>query len=130
MTSTSKKKPISRPQGKTKVAVVGAGYIADFHLDVIKETPDVELVAVCDVSQERAQSAADRYGAAHAVTDLTELKGLGVDVAHLAVPPDLHVKLTRALLESGVGVFVEKPIALDSKDARELAELALSLIHI
>jgi predicted dehydrogenase/nucleoside-diphosphate-sugar epimerase len=127
MTSSSTKKPLTRPQGKTKVAVVGAGYIADFHLDVLKETPDVELVAVCDVSQERAQSAAKRYGAAHAVTDLTELKGLGVDVAHLAVPPDLHVKLTRALLESGVGVFVEKPIALDSKDARELAELADSL---
>ncbi|MFT5731792.1 MAG: putative dehydrogenase/nucleoside-diphosphate-sugar epimerase [Planctomycetota bacterium] len=127
MTSSSTKKPIARPQGKTKVAVVGAGYIADFHLDVLKETDNVELVAVCDVSKERAESAAKRYGAPHAVTDLTELKGLGVEIAHLAVPPDLHVKLTRALLESGVGVLVEKPIALDSKDARELAELADSL---
>ena len=116
--------PLRRPSGTTKVAVVGAGYIADFHLEILSATAGVELVAVCDVNRARAEAAARRFGAAHAVTDLTELAGLGVDVAHLAVPPDLHVPLTRALLESGVGVFAEKPIALGTDDARALAELA------
>ena len=116
--------PLRRPSGTTKVAVVGAGYIADFHLEILSATAGVELVAVCDVNKARAEAAARRFGAAHAVTDLTELAGLGVDVAHLAVPPDLHVPLTRALLESGVGVFAEKPIALGTDDARALAELA------
>lgn len=114
-----------RPSGPaTRVAVVGAGYIADFHLEILASTPGVDLVAVCDVSEGRAKAAAERFGAPHAVTDLTELAGLGVEVAHLAVPPDLHVELTRALLESGVGVFAEKPMALDAADARALAELA------
>lgn len=117
-------RPLQRPTGKTKVAVVGAGYIADFHLEVLKALPNVDLVAVCDVSEARAKDAAARFGAPHAVTDLKELAGLGVDVAHLAVPPDLHVALTRDLLESGVGVFAEKPIALATDDARGLAELA------
>ena len=120
----STSRPLQRPTGKTKVAVVGAGYIADFHLEVLKALPNVDLVAVCDVSEARAKDAAARFGAPHAVTDLKELAGLGVDVAHLAVPPDLHVALTRDLLESGVGVFAEKPIALATDDARGLAELA------
>lgn len=118
--------PLKRPSGTTKVAVVGAGYIADFHLEILKATQGVDLVAVCDVSEARARAAAARFGAAHAVTDIAELAGLGVDVAHLAVPPDLHVSLTRALLESGVGVFAEKPMALATDDARMLAELAAS----
>ncbi|MEM9382728.1 MAG: Gfo/Idh/MocA family oxidoreductase [Planctomycetota bacterium] len=114
----------ARPAGSTRVAVVGAGFIAEFHLEILRGLPDVELVAVCDVSESRARAAAEKHGAPHAVTDVDQLAGLGVDVAHLAVPPDLHVELTRRLLESGVGVFVEKPIALDSGDARALAELA------
>ncbi|MDG1050181.1 MAG: Gfo/Idh/MocA family oxidoreductase, partial [Planctomycetota bacterium] len=117
-------RPLARPTGKTKVAVVGAGYIADFHLEVLQAMPEVDLIAVCDVSEARAKSGASRFGAAHAVTDLKELAGLGVEVAHLAVPPDLHVRLTRDLLESGVGVFAEKPIALATEEARDLAELA------
>ena len=97
--------PARRPAGRTKVAVVGAGYIADFHLEILRDLPDVDLVAVCDVSEDRARAAAEKFGAPHAVTDLAELAGLGVDIAHLAVPPDLHVELTRQLLESGVGVL-------------------------
>lgn len=122
--AAQKRAPLKRPSGTTKVAVVGAGYIADFHLEILTKTKGVELFAVCDVSESRAKAAAKRFGAKHAVTDLTELAGLGVDIAHLAVPPDLHVPLTKALLESGVGVFAEKPIALSTEDARELAELA------
>ncbi|MEM9801472.1 MAG: Gfo/Idh/MocA family oxidoreductase [Planctomycetota bacterium] len=122
--SPAERPKIARPSGRTKVAVVGAGYIADFHLEILSALPDVDLVAVCDVNEGRARSAAEAWGAPHAVTEIDDLAGLGVDVAHLAVPPDLHVALTRRLLESGVGVFAEKPIALSTDDARALAELA------
>ncbi|MEE8466939.1 MAG: NAD-dependent epimerase/dehydratase family protein, partial [Planctomycetota bacterium] len=53
-----------------------------------------------------------------------ELAQLDVDVAHLTVPPDLHLPLARRLLELGIGVLVEKPMALSSSAVRELAELA------
>ena len=112
------------PTGPTRVAVVGAGYIADFHLAILKKTKGVELTAVCDVNEGRAKAAAKQFGAKHAVTDLADLAGLGVQIAHLAVPPDLHVPLTKQLLESGVGVFAEKPIALSTEDSEMLAELA------
>jgi predicted dehydrogenase/nucleoside-diphosphate-sugar epimerase len=119
--------PARRPRksmGPTRVAVVGAGYIADFHLEVLKGTPDVELTAVCDVDTRRAEAAARKFGAQRAVAHLADLPALGIEVAHLAVPPDLHVALTRELLELGIGVFVEKPLALATDDARALAALA------
>ncbi|MFT4647745.1 MAG: putative dehydrogenase/nucleoside-diphosphate-sugar epimerase [Glaciecola sp.] len=114
-----------RPSGSaTKVGLIGAGNIAEFHLDVLKATPNVEIVAICDLSESRAKEAADRYGVQNAVTSVQELVDLGVEVVHLAVPPDFHVSMTKELLEAGLGVFGEKPIALNSADALMLAELA------
>jgi len=104
--------------------VVGAGYIAEYHLEILKAIPGVELVAICDVDRSRAEAAAATHGAPHAVTDLAELAELGIQVAHVLVPPDLHVRVTRELLELGIGAFVEKPLALSTEDARALAALA------
>ena len=114
----------SARKGKTRVAVVGAGVIAEFHLDALSNYDHIELVAICDPDEARAQSYADRYKAPNTVTSLDGLPNLGVEVVHLCVPPDLHVRLTRQALELGLGVFVEKPFALDTPDAEALAALA------
>ncbi len=112
--------------GPTRVAMVGAGFISAFHLEILARTPGVEVVAVCDENLAAASAAARRCGVPAAVTDIDELPRLGAQVAHLAVPPPLHFDLTRRLLELGVGVFAEKPLALSSADARALLELAAS----
>ncbi|HET9210553.1 MAG TPA: NAD-dependent epimerase/dehydratase family protein [Thermoanaerobaculia bacterium] len=111
-------------KGNLRVALVGAGYVAQFHRDILAETPGVSLVAVCDADAERARAAARQWGIPNAVGSVEELGDLAIDVAHVLVPPDLHVKVTRALLEMGIGVLVEKPMALASADARELQALA------
>lgn len=103
---------------------MGTGYIADFHLDVLSRSPEVEVVAVCDTVRARAEAAAASYGVPNVTTDLDDLRGLEVEVAHLSVPPDLHASLARRLLESGVGVFVEKPLALSAAEVEELGALA------
>lgn len=111
-----------------RVALVGAGYVAGFHLDLLAEMADcVELVAVCDPDLNRAEAAVRRWrgaGSPRAVAATAELPGLGVELAHVLTPPDLHVPITRELLGLGVGAFVEKPVALSSAAARELQELA------
>jgi predicted dehydrogenase/nucleoside-diphosphate-sugar epimerase len=107
-----------------RVALVGAGFIADFHLAILKEIAGVEIAAVCDSDVVRAEALARRYGIARSVRSIDELPALSVDVAHLCVPPDLHVALTKQLIEHGIGTFVEKPLALESRHARELAQLA------
>lgn len=108
----------------TRVAIVGAGFIADFHLEILSANPDVDVVCVCDANATRAEAAAAKFGVERAVTTLEEVAELGVQVAHVAVPPTAHVHVARRLLELGVGVFVEKPLALSSEDARELRRLA------
>ncbi|MFL6194006.1 MAG: NAD-dependent epimerase/dehydratase family protein [Thermoanaerobaculia bacterium] len=109
---------------KVRVALVGAGYVAQFHRDLLAEMPEVELVALCDADLERARAAARRWGVPEAVGSIEELPRLGIDIAHVLVPPDLHVPVTRRLLEMGIGALVEKPVALSSREALELHELA------
>lgn len=113
--------PGARP---LRVALVGAGYVAGFHLEVLAETPGVEVVAVCDVDLHRATVLAGRFRVPHAVESVDELPGLGVEIAHLLVPPDLHLTMARRLLRLGIGLLVEKPLALRSAEARDLARLA------
>lgn len=107
-----------------RVALVGAGYVAQFHRDILAEMPEVELAAVCDADPERARAAARQWNVAKAAGSLDDLAGLGIDVAHVLVPPDLHVPVARKLLEMGIGVLVEKPVALSSAEARNLQALA------
>jgi predicted dehydrogenase/nucleoside-diphosphate-sugar epimerase len=124
LTYTSPRITSATRKGNLRVALVGAGYVAQFHRDVLAETPGVDLVAVCDADAERARAAARQWGIPNAVGAVEELGDLAIDVAHVLVPPDLHVKVTRALLEMGIGVLVEKPLALASAEARELQALA------
>ena len=115
------------PTRPTRVAVVGAGYIADYHLEILAKLAGdstVELVAVCDRDLDRAQRAAQRFGAAQAVGSIAELAEHDVQIAHVLVPPDLHVRVASEVLEAGIGVFLEKPFALSSADAERLSELA------
>jgi predicted dehydrogenase/nucleoside-diphosphate-sugar epimerase len=109
---------------RVRVALVGAGYVAQFHRDILAEMPEVELAAVCDADPERARSAARQWGVGSAVTSPDELARLDIDVAHVLVPPDLHVPVARRLLEMEIGVLLEKPAALSSVESRELQGLA------
>jgi len=111
-------------EGPTRVALVGTGFIADIHLEALREVQGIEVVALCDVLLERARAAARRHAVPHAVREPAELVQHSVDVVHLCVPPDLHVELARECLELGLSVFVEKPLALDGAAADELFELA------
>jgi predicted dehydrogenase/nucleoside-diphosphate-sugar epimerase len=112
------------PGRPTRVALVGAGFIADFHLEVLSGIPEVEVVVLCDPALERAQALAEKWRVPAVVSEVSELRAHGVQVAHLLVPPDLHLRLTRELLELGLGVLVEKPLALGAEPGRELSALA------
>ena len=103
-----------------KVAIVGAGFIADFHLAILAGVPGVEIAVLVDTDRSRAEALARRFRVPRVATSIDELAGSGVDVAHLLVPPDLHVALTKKLLDLGIGAFVEKPVALTGDEARDL----------
>src|SRR5258706_5419030 len=113
-----------RARSVRRVALVGAGWIAGAHAEVWREMPGIDLVLVCDPDLVRARALSQRFGIPRAIAAIDEIAVGEVDLVHLLVPPPLHEALARRLLERGIGVFVEKPLALSAAGARALAELA------
>lgn len=106
----------------TRIAVVGAGAFGRNHLRVLRESPRALLVAAVDTDAERAEKAATEFGCA-ALRDWRELAGK-VDAAVVAVPTFAHAEVGRGLMEAGIDVLVEKPIAADMASANNLVSTA------
>jgi len=114
---------VSVPEsGRIRAGVVGAGHMGQYHILALAELWDVELVAICDTDADRARQIAAQYGT-RAVATHQELAGL-VDIATVAVPTERHFEVARDLLEAGVHVLVEKPMAPTLEEAKELFRLA------
>ena len=107
---------------KVRAGVVGTGHMGQYHVLVYAELPDVELVGVADADATRAAAVAEQYDT-RVFADHRALVGR-VDVASVAVPTDQHFAVARDLLEGGVSVLVEKPMAPTLEQARELFEVA------
>ena len=107
---------------RVRGGVVGAGHMGQYHILVFAELWEVDLVGVVDIDSERATGIARKYDTL-AFADHRDLIGQ-VDVASVAVPTDQHFSVTRDLLEGGVSVLVEKPIAPTLEEARALFEIA------
>jgi predicted dehydrogenase len=107
---------------KIRVAVIGAGVFGRHHLRVLSQSLNATLVGVVDADPERAAQAAAEHNCLTFAT-LGELEG-NVDAAVVAVPTSRHAEVGCALLESGIDVLVEKPIASDLASARRLVDTA------
>ncbi len=105
-----------------RVAVVGAGDFGRRHMRVIRQSPRAKLAAVLDVDARKAGEAAVEFGT-RAVANIGELQG-AVDAAIVVVPTTAHVETARALIDRGIDVLVEKPIAADLASALSLVEAA------
>ena len=106
-----------------RAGMVGAGNICEFHVAAVKKLPGVELVGIADLDRERAQANAEKWGTT-AYADLDALVAAGANVIHVLTPPAAHAKVARAAIARGCHVLVEKPVAEDPDEARELATLA------
>lgn len=107
-----------------RAGLIGAGYIAGWHADVLKMTKGVELSAVCDLSRGAAEGLAGAYGA-RAFTSVEEMLASDVcDTVHILTPPQLHRDLALQCLEAGRHVLVEKPVALSGDQTHEMAQAA------
>jgi len=110
-----------------RVAVVGAGVMGRYHANVYAALPDAVLVGVVEPDPRRRADAAERYGCP-VYDDLDGLLAAGpLDAASVASPTSTHFDLTRRLLRTGVHVLVEKPVATEVAQARELADLSRAL---
>jgi predicted dehydrogenase len=107
---------------KFKTAVVGVGYLGQFHAEKYAMLQNSELVAVVDLDRERAAEVAGKVGT-KACADYREIIGQ-VDAVSVAVPTRFHYEVARAFLEKGVHVLLEKPITTTLAEAEELIRIA------
>jgi predicted dehydrogenase len=105
-----------------KVAVVGAGAFGSNHLRVLQDLPGVEIAAIIDSDQTRAAEAGEKYRCP-AFRSLDDFDG-AAGAAIVAVPTIEHAPVACALLDRGIDVLVEKPIAADLESAHRIAETA------
>jgi UDP-N-acetylglucosamine 3-dehydrogenase len=105
-----------------RVGVVGTGMMGSLHSRVYYETPGVKLVGVADINLDRAKKVGQKYGA-KAYGDMKDLIGK-VDAVTVAVPTTAHKEVTNFFLKNGVDVLVEKPMALNLEEAKEMIEIA------
>jgi predicted dehydrogenase len=110
-------------QSPLRVGVVGVGRMGRHHARVFSEMPGVALVGVCDRDGERAADIAEARGC-DAFTDVADLVAAGVDAVAIAAPTVHHRSVAEPFLKRGAGCLIEKPLAPDAAEARELAELA------
>ncbi|HNQ98667.1 MAG TPA: Gfo/Idh/MocA family oxidoreductase [Trueperaceae bacterium] len=113
-----------QPDALLRVAVVGAGVMGRYHATNYATLPRVRIVAVVEVDEARRREAQLAYGCAGYATLAELLANEVVDAASVAVPTSLHYPVTKALLEAGVHVLVEKPVATDVAQATALARLS------
>jgi nucleoside-diphosphate-sugar epimerase/predicted dehydrogenase len=109
---------------KTKVGLLGAGYILDSHAKALAAIPGLVIHAVCDVSRTRAAQAAAKYSVPHVFHSIADLAASDCDVIHVLLPPAMHLDASSALVEAGKSVFLEKPMGLDSAACDALCDRA------
>jgi len=105
-----------------RTAVIGCGHFGRYHAEKYAAAPEAELVAVVDCRAEAAHDLAARLGV-EALTDVAAVVGR-VDAASVVVPTQAHFEVSRRLLEAGVHVLVEKPIAATLAEGAALIECA------
>lgn len=103
---------------KIRVAVVGTGEFGRNHARVYRELGSVELVGLYDQNARRAAAVAGEFQAP-VLKSLEELRG-GADAVSVAVPTAAHAEVGCRLLEMGLDVLVEKPMAVDVTEADQL----------
>lgn len=107
---------------KLRAAVIGVGYLGQYHAEKYAACQGVELVGVADTNEARAREIAARHGC-RAVADFRELLP-AVDLVSVVVPTDGHYPVARACLAAGRHVLVEKPITRTLEEADALVALA------
>jgi nucleoside-diphosphate-sugar epimerase/predicted dehydrogenase len=108
-----------------KVGILGAGYIASHHVHALKALKGIEIVGVCDVNLNRAKELTQNLPGAQAYSSLEEmLDKTKPTVVHILTPPDHHFETSEKIIKRGIHLFLEKPMAVNSKQCQALNTLA------
>lgn len=107
----------------TNIAIIGAGAITEkFHLPLLVSRKDCLVKAIVDANEDRAQQLSKQFGIFHSFSDHQKILNIDIDAAIVATPNLFHAPIASDLLQSGLNVLVEKPLALNTTDCDTLIE--------
>jgi predicted dehydrogenase len=110
---------------KIKIAIAGAGYIAEIHAQAIRNHPDADLVAVVEKFPKQADQFAKNHKIERVFQTVEELVSEGnVDALVIGTPNFLHAPQAIAALEAGIHAMVEKPMAMNTAEALMMQDAA------
>lgn len=106
-----------------QLAFIGSGGVANWqHFNNIERMEDAEIVAICDIDEEAAQTAGERFSA-DVFTDHHDLYDeTSFDAVFVCLPPFAHEDQEIMAAERGIDLFVEKPLALSNQKAAEIRD--------
>jgi len=109
---------------KVKVGVIGTGTISGIYLEAPKKFPILDIVAVADINLESANAKAKEYNIPRVLTVEELLNDPDIEMVINLTIPKVHAEINLKALEAGKHVFVEKPLAVELEEGKEVVELA------
>ncbi|BCS32064.1 NADH-dependent dehydrogenase [Luteitalea sp. TBR-22] len=104
---------------------IGAGYFAPFQYEAWSRIPEVEIVALADLGEERALPILQRYGVSRYYADWREMIDREApDFVDIITPPDTHEEMCRYAADRGVHIICQKPLAPTLETSRRIVEHA------
>ncbi|MDP6779076.1 MAG: Gfo/Idh/MocA family oxidoreductase, partial [Candidatus Latescibacteria bacterium] len=110
---------------KLRVAFIGTGMISELHMIALAGMDDVEMVAFADISKAALEERSARFGVSDCFTDYNEmLRKVKPDAVSVCTPNGVHAASTIAALRAGAHVIVEKPMAMNPREAQAMITAA------
>ncbi len=110
-----------------RVAIVGTGYIADYHARAVKNTEGADLAGALGIKIEDAEEFCLRHGGTSYATREAIAADPEVDAVVIATPNNLHLPLGKYFLETHKHLLIEKPMAMNAGEAARLRKTARRL---
>ena len=106
------------------ICIIGAGWIVvHMHIPALQKIDHVRIVAICDTDIERAKKVAEEYNIPNVCEKIDELLEYDIDAVIIATPNYTHAMYSIRMLECGIHVLCEKPVALHASEIERIKKL-------
>ena len=109
---------------KLNVAVIGCGRISVMHFGAIENLEMANLVACCDIKEDRAKKYGEKYNVPYYTNYEEMLSNEKIDAVNICLPHYLHCKVANYAISKGIKVLTEKPMDIDYETAKNTVEYA------
>lgn len=107
-----------------KIALIGAGYISDYHARGLLSIPEVKIVAVVSKNIDSAKKFAHKHKIKEAYDDISSILKNEINAVIISTPNYLHAPQTIEFLKNGIDVFLEKPMGMNADEGRQISKVA------